>query len=95
MKGAAEAGLEVPQHGVDPPELRQVVGVLSTGDHCLVLAVGRCHGPEAGEAIGQHLTAGGQYVIRFMTVVVCANGGLSAAVTSQELTKSQQEKNCY
>ena len=40
MEGTAEAGLEVAQQGVDPPELRQVVGVLAAGDDSLVLAVG-------------------------------------------------------
>ena len=63
VKGAVEAGFEVPQHGVDPEELRQVVGVLSSHDHCLVLAVGNCHGAEAGEVIGEHLTAGSQITL--------------------------------
>ena len=40
MEGTAEAGLEVAQQGVDPAELRQVVGVLAAGDDSLVLAVG-------------------------------------------------------
>ncbi len=48
MEGSAEAGLEVAQQGVDPAELRQVVGVLATGDDSLVVAVGRGHGSEAG-----------------------------------------------
>jgi len=60
MKGAAEAGLEVAQQRVDPAELRQVVGVLATGDNRLVVAVGCRHGSEAGQAIGEHLAAGYQ-----------------------------------
>ena len=60
MKGAAETTFEVSQPGIDPAELRQVLGVLSSGDDCLVLALGRCQGAEAGEAIGEHLTAWGQ-----------------------------------
>jgi hypothetical protein len=40
VEGTAEAGLEVAQQGVDPAELRQVVGVLAAGDDSLVLAVG-------------------------------------------------------
>lgn len=37
MEGTAEAGLDAPQNGVDPSELRQVVGVLPIGDHGLTL----------------------------------------------------------
>lgn len=36
MEGAVEAGLDVAQKGVDPAELRQVVGVLAAGDNSLV-----------------------------------------------------------
>ncbi len=43
MKGAAEAGLEVAQQRVDPAELRQVLGVLATGDNRLAVAVGFRH----------------------------------------------------
>ena len=60
MKGAAEAGLEVAQQRVQSAELRQVVGVLATGDNRLVVAVGCRHGSEAGQAIGEHLAAGHQ-----------------------------------
>ena len=58
MEGTAEAGFEVAQKSVDPPELWQVVGVLAAGDDCLVLAVGRGHGAEAGQSIGENMTAG-------------------------------------
>ena len=58
MEGTAEAGLEVAKQGVDPAELRQVVGVLAAGDDSLVLAVGRGHGAEAGQAIGENMAAG-------------------------------------
>ena len=60
MEGAVEAGLEVAQQGIDPAELRQVVGVLATGDNSLVVAVGGGHGAEAGQAIREHLAAGHQ-----------------------------------
>jgi len=50
MEGAVEASLEVAQQGIDPAELRQVVGVLATGDNCLVVAVGGGYGAEAGRA---------------------------------------------
>jgi len=60
MKGAAQAGLDVAQKGVDPAELRQVVGVRTAGDHCLVVAVGCGHSAEAGQAIGEHMAAGHQ-----------------------------------
>ena len=58
MEGTAEADLEVDQQGVDPAELRQVDGVLAAGDDSLVVAVGRGHGAEAGQAIGENLAAG-------------------------------------
>ena len=58
MKGTAEAGLEVAQQGVDPAELRQVAGVLTAGDDCLVVAAGRGHGAEAGQSIGENMAAG-------------------------------------
>ena len=57
MEGAAEAGLDVAQKGVDPAELRQVVGMLAAGDNSLVVAVGCGHGAEAGQAIGEHMAA--------------------------------------
>ena len=40
MEGTAEAEIEVAQQGVDPEELRQVVGVLAAGDDSFVVAVG-------------------------------------------------------
>jgi len=54
VKRAAEAGFEVPQQRVDPTELRQVVGVLPTGDDGLMAAACRGHRAEAGQAIGEH-----------------------------------------
>jgi len=60
MEGAVKAGLEVAQQGVDPAELRQVAGVLPTGDDGLMAASRRGHGPEAGQSIGEHLAAGSQ-----------------------------------
>jgi len=58
MEGTAKAGLEVAQQGVDPAKLRQVVGVLAAGNDSLVVTVGRCHGAEAPQAIGENLAAG-------------------------------------
>ena len=58
MEGTAEAGLEVAQQGIDPPELRQVVRVLAAVDDCLVVAVGRGDGAEAGQSIGENMAAG-------------------------------------
>ncbi len=58
MEGTVEIGLEVAQQGVDPAKLRQVVGVLAAGDDSLVVAVGRGHGAEAGQAIGENMAAG-------------------------------------
>ena len=46
MEGTAEAGLEVAQQCIDPPELWQVVGVPAAGVDCLVVAVGRGDGVE-------------------------------------------------
>lgn len=46
-----QAGLEVFQQSIDPAELRQVVGVLASGDNSLVEAVGCGHRPEADQAI--------------------------------------------
>lgn len=60
MEGTAEAGLEVAQQGVDPPELRQVVGMLAAGDDSLVVAVGCGHGAEAGKSIRENLAAGSE-----------------------------------
>ena len=58
MEGTAEADLEVAEQGVDPAELRQVVGVLAAGDGSLVVTVVRGHGAEAGQAIGEIMAAG-------------------------------------
>ena len=55
VEGSAEAGLEVAQQGVDPPELRQVVWMLAAGDDSPVVAVGCGHGAEAGQAIGKDM----------------------------------------
>ena len=60
MEGAVEAGLEVAQQGVDPAELRQVVGVLATGDDGLMAAARSGDGTKAGQAIGKHLAARSQ-----------------------------------
>jgi len=57
VEGTAEAGLEVAQQGVDPPELRQVFGMLAAGDDSPVVAVGIGHGAEAGQAIGKDMAA--------------------------------------
>ena len=63
MEGAAEAGLEVAQQGVDPAELKQVVGVLAAGYDSLVVTVGRGDSAEAGQAIGEHLASRPQVVL--------------------------------
>jgi len=57
VESTAKAGLEVAQQGVNPAELRQALGVLATGDDRLVVAVGRGHGAEAGQATGEHMAA--------------------------------------
>ena len=57
VEGSAGAGLKVAQQGVDPPELRQVVGMLAADDDNLVLAVGCGQGAEAGQAIGKDMAA--------------------------------------
>jgi pantoate kinase len=57
VEGFDESGLEVAQQGVEPPELRQVVGMLAVGDDSLVVAVGCGYGPEAGQAIGKEMAA--------------------------------------
>ena len=57
MEGTAKAGLEVAQQGVNPAELRRVLGVLASGADILVVAVGRGHGAEADQAIGKHMAA--------------------------------------
>jgi len=57
VEGTAKAGLEVAQQGVNPAELRQVLGVVASGADVLVVAVGRGHGAEAGQAIGEHMDA--------------------------------------
>lgn len=58
VEGTAEAGLEVAQHGVDPPDLREVFGMLAPGDDSLVVAVGCGLGSEAGQPIGENMAAG-------------------------------------
>ena len=60
MEGAVEAGLEVAKQRVDPAELRQLAGVLPTGDNGLVVTACSSHRTEAGQAIREHLTAGSQ-----------------------------------
>ena len=60
VEGTAEAGLEVAQQGVVPPELRQVVGMLAAGDDSLVVAVGCGHRAEAGQSIGENMAAGSE-----------------------------------
>ena len=60
MEGAAQAGLEVAEQGVDPAELGQIVGMLASGDDRLVVAARRGHGAETGQAIGEHLTTRSQ-----------------------------------
>ncbi len=50
VEGAVEAGLEVAQQDIDSAELREVVGVAPAGENSLVVAVGRGHRPETGQA---------------------------------------------
>ena len=57
VEGTAEAGFEVAQQGIDPTELGQVVWVLSPGDNCLVVTVGRGHGAEISQAIAENMAA--------------------------------------
>lgn len=64
MEDTAGAGLEVAQQGVDPAEQRQVVGLLAAGGDSLVVAVGRGHGAEAGQATGENMAAGREVAYR-------------------------------
>ena len=57
VEGAAQAGLEVAEKDVDPAELGQIVGMLASGDNCLVVAVRRGHSAETGQAIRKHCGA--------------------------------------
>ena len=60
MIATDEAGLEIAQDGVDPPELRQVFRLPSGDDGGLMDAPGFGDGVAAGQAIGRHGAARGQ-----------------------------------
>jgi hypothetical protein len=60
VERSAETRFEVPEQHVDPAELREIVGVLTTRDDGLMAAACRAHGAEAGQAIGEHCAAGSQ-----------------------------------
>ena len=60
MVAAAQAGLEVAEQGVDPLELRQVLGLSPADDGRLMHAACRAQRSEAGEPIGEHGAARGQ-----------------------------------
>ena len=80
MEGTTEAGLEVAQQGVDPAELRQVVGVLAAGDDSLVVTVGRGHGAEAGQAIGENMAAGREVALGSVIarrILLCSSQAVS------------------
>ncbi len=57
MEGAAQAGLEFAEQGVDPAELGQIVGMLPAGHVDLVAAARADDGAKAGQAIGEHCGA--------------------------------------
>lgn len=57
MESTAKFGLEVAQQGVDPAELRQVVGMVAACDNNPVVAVDCGDSAEAGQAIGQDIAA--------------------------------------
>ena len=60
MEGAAQACFEVSKQRVDPAELRQIVGVLPTGDDGLMAAACSCDGAKAGQAVAEYCAAGSQ-----------------------------------
>lgn len=60
MEGTAHAGLEVAVQDVNTAELRKIAGMFAHGDNRLVVAARSCHGPEPGQAIGDHLATGCQ-----------------------------------
>src|SRR5574338_745023 len=51
MIAAAQAGLEISEHGVDPFELRQVLGPPIADDSALVCAAGLGHRSETGQPV--------------------------------------------
>ncbi len=54
MVTPAQAGLEVAQHGVDPLESGQVLGLSCADDGRLMHASGRADGGKAGQPVGEH-----------------------------------------
>ena len=62
MGSATKACLEIAQQRVNPAELGQIIGVLTTCDDGLMAAACRSYRAEAGQAIGEHLTTRGQSI---------------------------------
>ncbi len=54
MEGPAQAGLEVPDDGIRPVELRKILGALASCDIDLVAATSVGDRAKAGQAIGEH-----------------------------------------
>ena len=64
MVTPAQAGLEIAEHGVDPLELGQVLGLSPADDGRLMHAACRGYRSEAGQPIGEHGAARGQMRLR-------------------------------
>ena len=57
MVSTGKACFEIAQHGVDPPELRQVPGFAATGDDHIMLTSSIAYAIETTQAIGQYAAA--------------------------------------
>jgi hypothetical protein len=63
MKGSAEAGFQVTDHGVNPAEVRTILGMATINNHWLMDSSHLCHSPEASQPIGDDLTTSCQGVL--------------------------------
>ncbi len=59
MVTPSEAGLELAQYGVGPPEFGQRLGLSPADDGRLMKASRRADGVKAGQPVGEHVAAGG------------------------------------
>ena len=60
MKRAAEAGFQVADHRIDPPEIGQILGMAAINDYRLVHTTHFRNSTKAGQPIGNHLTHSSQ-----------------------------------
>jgi hypothetical protein len=58
MKGSAQAGLEVARHSIDPVQLLSLLGVFSTGNDSIKLAVCVGDSPKAGQSVAEQARQG-------------------------------------